>query len=901
MDQDLAILAFNRGLVSRLGLARADVKRIAMSAEQMVNCMPRVLGSMMLRPGLGYTGATRSNLLPYNIPFIFSIGDTADLELTDLFMRVWIGDSLVTRPSVTTAVTNGTFPANFGSWTDNDEAGATSAWISAGLVGFTGTGSNAAIRDQQVTVAGANIGVEHALRIVVERGPLTLRVGSSSGGDQYISETSLGTGTHSLAFTPTGDFYIRFLSRLARIVRLSQCTVEGAGVMTVPTPWVEADLRTIRYDQSGDVVFCAADGYQQRRIERRAAHSWSVVRYQPEDGPFRTENIGPITMTPSVISGNGTLTASAASFKATNVGGLFSVTSTGQTVTKSMAALNDATNAMRVVGVSTDRAFTINISGVTAIGAGRTVILQRSFDNSTWAAVSGKSWTADTVEGYGDGLDNQEVWYRLLLSVVGGAGTNTAILSIATGSITGIGRVTGFTSETVVDVEVLSDFGGTTASDTWAEGQWSDRRGWPSAVAFTEGRLFWAGKDKVNGSISDAFDGFDPEFEGDAGTIQRSIGSGPVDTINWLLALERLIIGAQGAEFCAKSSSLDEPLTPTNFNMKPSSRQGSAAVQAVAIDANGIYVQRGGVRVFELSIDPSNGNYGSTHLSAIVPEIGEPGIVRMAVQRQPDTRVHFIRSDGTVAVLVFDRTENVTCWLEIETDGEVEDVLILPGDEGDSEDFVYYFVKRTINGSDVRYRERWAIESDCQGSTLNKQADSFVTFTNATPSATVTGLTHLIGEDVVCWQDGTCELDSSDDPVTFTVNGAGEITLNSAASTGVVGLPYTAPWQSGKLLGLQSQRGTMLTHHKEIKTLGVIAADLHPKGLKYGPDFDNLQSMPEVEGGTTINPDTVRSAYDEEPFTFPGEWSTDSRLCLQMQAPLPCTLLAVVIDADLVE
>src|SRR5690606_39871563 len=53
-----------------------------------------------------------------------------------------------------------------------------------------GTGTNAAIRDQEITVT--ETGTEHALRIVVARGPVILRVGSTSGGDDYITETTLG-------------------------------------------------------------------------------------------------------------------------------------------------------------------------------------------------------------------------------------------------------------------------------------------------------------------------------------------------------------------------------------------------------------------------------------------------------------------------------------------------------------------------------------------------------------------------------------------------------------------------------------------------------------------------------------------------------------------------------------
>jgi hypothetical protein len=59
---------------------------------------------------------------------------------------------------------------------------------------------------------------------------------------------------------------------------------------------------------------------------------------------------------------------------------------------------------------------------------------------------------------------------------------------------------------------------------------------------------------------------------------------------------------------------------------------------------------------------------------------------------------------------------------------------------------------RTLE-SHVRYYERWALESECVGGTLNKQADAFVSGTGA--GATITGLNHLEGETVVVWVDGT--------------------------------------------------------------------------------------------------------------------------------------------------
>ena len=900
--QTLPYLAFNRGLISPLALARVDIKRLGLSAEVFTNYIARSLGSMSLRPGLAYLFNTLGNNQARCIPFVFSTSDVARVEFTNLIMRVFVNDAVITRVAVSTAVLNGDFTTTLTDWTDNDEAGGTSVWVTGGYMGLTGSGTAAAIRDQGIAVAAADQGVEHALRIIVNRGPVVLRVGTSVTDDSYVAETTLDTGEHSLAFTPTGNFNIRFMSRLKRQVLVNSCNVEAAGQMQITSSYTTADLDNIVADpatsQSGDIIFVACAGYQQTKIERRATRSWSLVKYYANDGPFRIQNTGPITLTAAALSGNTTLTASAAIFKSTQVGALFRLTSAGQTVTASITAQNTFTNAIEVTGVDAQRIFTETITGLSATGS--TVTLQRSLtsDAGPWTDYAG-GIVADQTVTVDDGLDNQTIWYRIGVKTGDYAGgTIVPTLTYQAGSIDGVGRITGFTSTTVVDVEVITDFGSTSATTDWAEGEWSDYRGWPTAGAFYEGRLAWAGKNGIWESVSDAFTSFDESVEGDSGPIARTIGAGPVDVINWILPLQRLILGAQGAEFSARASSFDEILTPTNFNLKAASTQGSAMVQAVKVDSRGVYVQRGGTRVFELSFDGESYDYGSTELSILIPEIGQPRIVRMAVQRQPDTRVHFVRSDGTVAVLIYNKAENLTCWLEVETDGLIEDVSVLPGASGSEEDQVYYTVARTINGSTVRFHEKWAKESECIGGTLNKQADAYVTFTNASPSIYVTGLTHLIGEEVVVWQDGICIEDADGDPETYTVNGSGRITLDTAATTGIVGLPYTAQWESAKLAGLQRELGAALTAHKKLIALGLILANTHMKGLKYGQDFNHLRSMPATESGRPVPANTVHSQYDEPSFAVNGSWATDARLCLQSQAPRPCTVLAAVPQVD---
>lgn len=906
--ENVALVAFNRGRISRLALARTDIKRVAFSAEVMTNYMARVLGTMSLRAGFEYLGEVGAP--PRMIPFIFSTTDTALLEFTDGAFRVWDGDEIVTRPTVTGGIANGDFTTDLSSWTDDDESGGASAWVTGGYMGLTGNGSAAAIRTQAVTIPAPDIVTQHALRIEIERGPVTFMVGTTSGADDLISETTLGTGSHSLTFTPNAaTVYVRFLSRLSRQVLVASCNIESGGVMSLDSPYGTDDLGAIRFDQSADVVYLSCYGYQQRKVERRSNNSWSLVRYQANDGPLRTPNVGPITITPSALSGNITLTASASLFKSTqapsgfNDGALFRITSNGQNVSASITAQNTFTNAITVEGTGNQRVFTVTVD---EDGAGSaTFTLQRSLvsDSGPWTDVA--SYTADTTTTYDDGLSNQIAYYRLGVKTGDyGSGTHSVSLAYTVGSIDGFVRVTGYTSATVVSAEVLSDLGGTSATDDWAEGEWSDRRGWPSAVSLYEGRLWWTGKSGIWGSISDGFESFDNSVEGDSGTINREVGSGPLDNINWLLPLNRLLVGAQGAELACKSSSLDEPLTPTNFQIKPASTQGSAAVNPIRIDKRGVYVQNGGTRVFELSIDQSGVDYDSVDMTVLIPEICEPQVLRMAVQRKPDTRVHCILSDGTVAICVFDRAENVNCWLNVEPrEGDtVVDAVVLPGDLGTGEDAVYYVVMRSIDGVDRYYLERWALESECIGGTLNKQADSFVTFTNSPASSTVSGLDHLVGEDVVVWADGKCLRDTSDEIETFTVSASGTISLTNdgvaySATTGVVGLPYRARWKSAKL-AYAAQAGTALEQRKKLEHLGLILDRTHHRGIKYGPSFSTLSDLPGVEGGAIVAEDTIYSHYDEDPFEFEGEWDTDSRLCLESNAPRPATVLAAVMPIE---
>lgn len=908
--ENVAHYSFNRGVVSAQALARVDLQRMRLSAETMENWLPLALGPMMLRPGWQYVRATYNNNKAIFIPFVFSMTQTALLECTNARLRPLVNEQPIVRESVSTTIQSGDFSSSSG-WTAVSTGGG-EATINGGVLFLRGLPIDSSIRYyQQVSVSSGDQNKEHGLRIVVVRGPVIFRAGTTLGGDDLIPMTRLDVGTHSLALTPTGSsFYVEFEAREARYVVVDSIQVEPAGEVTFSAPWAEADLPYIRWTQSGDVVFLAIYDKKPMRIERRAPRSWSLVEYRSDDGPFFAyPTDSNIRMSVSAALGNATITASKPFFRSNHVGGLIRVFTPGYNFGYILGQEDCFSPAVRVNGVGGARTVAIQVSGTWS----GTLTVQKSFiDEISGFADTSFTTTSNTTINVTDSADNTAMWVRIGFkagdytsgqavvalsfgegsSISGGGGKTVSATS--PGGRTGVARITAVTSPTQADIEILRPFSSSQASADWAEGEWSARYGWPSAVCIHESRLVWAGKDRLWGSVSDDYTSFDPDTEGDSGPLQRSIGFGPIQIINWLLPLPRLLIGTEAAEVMARSSTFEEPLTPTNFALKDISGYGSARISGVKSDTRGVFVNKTSDRVMESFFDLQMNDYITNDLTRLCPDLFRRNkVVKIAIQRHPDTRIHCVREDGTVGILVYEPLEEVRCWFPVSTNGFVEDVCVLPNA---NEDSVYYVVRRVINGNTVRYLEKWACEDECVAGEMNKQADSFVTYSGAATS-TITGLNHLEGEEVVVWADGKdLSPDVNGQQTTYTVT-SGQITLPEPVSKAVVGLPYQARFKSTKL-AYAAQMGTALTRPKRLNQLGLILYKTHKKGLFHGRDFDNMSPLPDVIHGKTWGDDTVFETLDLQMQTTNGDWNTDSRLCLTAKAPRPVTVLAAVMEIN---
>jgi hypothetical protein len=670
------------------------------------------------------------------------------------------------------------------------------------------------------------------------------------------------------------------------------------------------------------VMFICDGSSQQYRIERRnSGRSWSVVKYYADDGPFALRSFfeQEIKLTPSAAYGVTTLTASKALFEDSDVGNIFELTSSGANATFLLSAVDQYTEPVRLSGIDTDNDFSVVTTGTWTA----TLSLQRSIDgpDSGYVEITTITTNATTAVATGTEYDNVIAWYRVGVKAYtsGSAGVQIVAGSVSGGAgaadivTKGIYRVLSVSSATSASVQTVKSPVSLAGTTNWQRGDWSSARGYPSGVAFYDGRLWWGRQDRFWGSVSGIYDSYSVEVEGDSASIQRDVATGGTHAeIAWMLPLQRLIFGTTGAEVSARSSSFDEPLTPTNLTLRDASTVGSARVQPVKIDGRGIYVQRSGRKVYELVYSYEANDYASYNLTRYHEDLclsPDPdftaGIVDMAVQRNPETYIWCIRDDGVCPIMIYDPKEEVMGWFKFisgadaEGDGQVQSICVIPQMSG--EDLVYMVVKRVINGSTSYFIERQAPHLEAIGHLspnndlpLWRLADCHIHEVGPTDLVSVE---HLDGEEVIAvGVDADGHFRRYDG---LTVTG-GQVSLEEELYNVSIGLPYTGVYKSSKL-AYGAQNGTAMAQTKRIKGVGMIIQDTHPDALLYGSDFDDEEAMaelPRVEDGVALDDESFHDYYDEKMFPVDGTWDTDSRLCVQINSGYPATLTGIVLTVE---
>lgn len=459
----------------------------------------------------------------------------------------------------------------------------------------------------------------------------------------------------------------------------------------------------------------------------------------------------------------------------------------------------------------------------------------------------------------------------------------------------GYAKITVFTSATVVSATVLSNFGAITAVKDWRLGLWSVTTGYPSCVTFFEDRLFFAGNDlrpqRIDGSIVGDYENFAPTatdgLVADDNAIAISLNANDVNVIRWMVDDEKgLLIGTVSGEWIVRPSSLSEALTPTNLAAKRSTAFGSDNIQAIRTGKASIYVQRAGQKARELAYVYEVDGFRSPDMNVLSDHVLKGGVVQFVYQQEPYSVVWFVRKDGQLVGLTYERDQDVLGWHRHIIGGSfgagdavVESVSVIPTPSGDADE-VWLIVKRTIDGVTKRYVEYITPKFD-DTTTINAFfVDCGLTY-SGTPVTSVSGLDHLEGETLSVLADGSSHPD-------VVVTG-GAVTLNRSVSVAHFGLPYESDIQTLRIeagaADGTSQGKTKRIHRVTVRLYKTL-------GLQFGLNEDNLDVIPFRTSADHMN-DSPTLFTGDKSVNWNAGYDTEGVMFFRQSQPLPFTLLGI--------
>ncbi len=301
----------------------------------------------------------------------------------------------------------------------------------------------------------------------------------------------------------------------------------------------------------------------------------------------------------------------------------------------------------------------------------------------------------------------------------------------------GIGQVTAVTDAQTAILQIQKSMNSAADSSIWTlETETWITGNYPRSLSLHQGRLWAASTDNelqtVWASEPGIFDSI-AVGSGDGDGLQFDVATREVNQINWMIGIkDSLILGTSSAELSIDSTSTDGAIT-ASAKEKARGYAGSGVQIPLPINNEILFIQRGGTKVNAFFYDFSVDNFKPDDLLFLAEHLGLPGVKQLAYADTPDSQIFAVMNDGTMIVASYLRAQQVIGWTRYETEGLFESVQTLSTENADE---VWVVVKRTVNGSDVRYIERFDftdIEDPLAGF-----SDSYLTYSDPKTITTIT-------------------------------------------------------------------------------------------------------------------------------------------------------------------
>lgn len=882
--------------------ARVTFAKYPSAGEIYKNILPLPQGGWTRRPGSRYVAAAKSNSAVSRIlPFIFSTVQAYVLELGNNAIRFFKDQAQIVTNDVGASVSNGAFGSGITDWDDISNGTGSIAHDSTNSdLDLVGAGSgNEAIAEQDIITTSTNVEHTVVFKVVGDPGDkIKVRVGASSGADDYLEDATKEVGWHSITFTPTASpFYLQFKNEQDKTISIDDVSIQDNTPVELPTPWGTSDLFNLNYSQSADVVYFGIGGaVRPYRLSRYGHGEWSLEKVLFEDGPYLSENSTSTTLTPGATSGNSvTITASATTginddvgFRAGDVGRLIRIKD----------AANNWTWA-QIVEFTSTTVVKVDIKGadLSSTAARTTWRLGEWNDVDGWPSVVGfvqqrlalanttKSpqafWLSESslLESFadsdkvGDVLDTSGFKYTLAARSV------HAIQWIASRKVPVIGTVSGVWV-------VVSDGAAITPTDVNARHETSVGAMRTVPVEARNRLLFLQSAERKLEEFADVlteggvqgFDAFDLTLLHD-----RVLSSGAVQMAYAEQPDSNLVAVRNDGQLAVLTYQPDqEVLGWARYILGGTFEGGDAVVESVAAipgqNGSGQFKDSTGrtevwvtvkrkingataryIEVFEKLYNADEDLQQDAFYVDSGLTLDNPITITNITQANPGVvttdGAHGFSDGDTVRIV---RVKGMT---------EVNGVRFTVANSTSTT-----FELQDLDSSNIDTSSYTGYEADGE---VRKRVTS------------ISGLSHLEGETVGIMGDGAVQGDK--------VVSGGSITMDTAAALVHVGLKYEHRWKSLKL-AFGSQGGTSVGKYKNLPYSTVVLMETGEGALELAvedSDGENSFNPLVLRDATSFNDDPVPFFTGEVDLGLIGGYDSDIRLVLKGDHPSPCTVLAV--------
>lgn len=237
---NIALANFAAGELSPKVRGRFDLPIYFNGSERQKNFISETQGPARFRTGSRFVNHSRLNNIANFIPFQFNDEQSYELEFSENFMRIFTDEGFVTNTDkVITDITQanpGVVTSNSHGYANGDEV-----FIST-VVGMT------EVNGKTFIVAGQ----------AANTFQLTDVDGNNVNTSGFTAYASAGT---------------------------------AASIVEVATPYLEADLFELKFDQNADTMYLSHPNYEPRKLTRTSNTAWTLAIYARTSDPFTSEKV----------------------------------------------------------------------------------------------------------------------------------------------------------------------------------------------------------------------------------------------------------------------------------------------------------------------------------------------------------------------------------------------------------------------------------------------------------------------------------------------------------------------------------------------------------------------------------------------------------------------------------